>query len=47
MECPECKSTQTTKAGKVWKARQQVQRYRCSDCGRLFTPDGKTKPENE
>ena len=36
--CPECGSTNTSKASKVWRARQKVQRYRCGHCGRLFVP---------
>jgi len=39
LKCPECGSTEYAKAGKVWIARQKVQRYRCTKCGRLFISD--------
>jgi len=37
LQCPECKSTKLTKAGKTWRSRQTVQRWRCLQCGRIFT----------
>ncbi len=40
-KCPECKSKNFTKAGLSWRNREKIQRYRCSDCGRVFTPDNK------
>lgn len=43
MKCPECGSVNSTKAGLVWQARRKVHRYRCKDCGRLFTPKGENK----
>ena len=36
-DCPECNSTDLVKAGKTWKARQRVQRWRCKKCGLIFT----------
>jgi len=36
MKCPECGSDKITKAGIAWSKRRKVQRFRCSDCGRLF-----------
>lgn len=43
MQCPECGSTKVTKAGFTWKARRKVQRMRCTDCGRVFTPEAVEK----
>lgn len=37
MECPECKSTNIGKYGKVWNKRKKVQRYICNTCGKYFT----------
>ncbi len=33
----ECQSERVTKAGKTWKSRKKVQRWRCTSCGRIFT----------
>ncbi len=43
MECPECKSKNTIKAGMSWSGRTKVQRHQCQDCGRLFTTQIKKK----
>ena len=41
-QCPECKSTKLAKAGKTWRKRERVQRWRCLECGRVFT-EGATR----
>lgn len=41
--CPECKSENHTKAGFSWRNREKIQRYRCGDCGRVFTPNNKER----
>ena len=41
MRCPECNSEKVVKAGKEWRKRERVQRYRCKECGRLFVEGGK------
>ena len=37
MKCPECKSANMAKAGKTWRGRKLIQRWRCKNCGRIWT----------
>ena len=42
LNCPECKSRNVVKDGKVWSGRKKTQRYRCKDCGRNFNDNNIT-----
>jgi transposase-like protein len=41
IQCIECKSFKVVKSGYIWKKRTKIQRYRCNDCGKLFSTEGK------
>jgi len=43
MQCPNCNSSELSKAGKIG----EVQRYKCKECSRKFTPKVMFKPKRE
>lgn len=45
--CPECGSGRHQKLGFVVRKRKDVQRYRCLDCKRTYTPLDNTNSEKE